>query len=300
MNASIVIPTLNEKENLPNCLANLEHQVDARDEVIIVDGGSDDGTIEYANSLGCKVLVAEGTSIGVARQIGTEEAQNEVVVSTDADSLPPDGWLDRIKSHFEDDEDLAVLWGNIKDVNGVPIRNLVGKFSTLDKGASGNNTAFRKSAYDEMGKGYPDSSFLEDVAIIQRLSKYGKAVRDKDLVMVMNMERRRYQTVPIAGLCTGIMAIGSMAGGSFADYGTGFALGNMGTEVLYENMTGTNLHHDQVGAMAMTASKLVDHPKAKMARGAGLGVIAHHVMTEGLSALPTQLQKNTDLVIGGE
>lgn len=299
MNVSVTIPTLNERDNLPNCLANLMPQVKEGDEVIVIDGGSDDGTQEIALDAGCEVLVAENSSIGQARNIGAREASNEIVATTDADALPPEGWLERVRSHFEDNKDLSVLWGSIEDINGTPIRNMVGKFSTVLRGASGNNTAYRKSKFMELEQGYPDVSFGEDVVIINRLAKLGDAVRDKELVMVMNMDRSRYQTAPLMGISGAAVLAANALPEGLAYSALGFAAGNMGTEIVHENMTGTDYHHDEAGMAAIAAAKALNGNKSSLAKGAGAGMVFHHLMTEGFSKLPSMLQRNTDKVIGG-
>jgi glycosyltransferase involved in cell wall biosynthesis len=295
---SVVIPTLDEEENLPRCLESLKPQLGPEDEVIVVDGGSKDDTIQIARAYGCRILVKEDSSIGEARNIGTMEAVNEIVVSTDADAIPPEGWLDKIKVNFDKDEDLVVLWGTIVDVNGVPIRNLIGKFSTVVRGASGNNTAFRKSAYEKLDFGYPDISFMEDVSVIHQLAEEGKAKRDRDLVMVMNMDRRRYQTFPIlvgGGL---VSAAGVAIGGK---WGRRLFFGGVGsgmTEMLYEGVSdqGGAIHHDDVGMTMLGISSVFDGEVSDAVYGTGLGLFVHHAVTEGISKIPSKLMANTDEV----
>jgi hypothetical protein len=297
MNVSVVVPTLNERESIPDLFLNLMPQLEDGDEAIIVDGGSKDGTVKIAQYHGATVLEAENSSIGEARNIGSKYASNEIVASTDADSLPPEGWLDRIKNNFKKDEELVVLWGNVVDFNGVPIRNLVGKFSTITRGASGNNTAFRKKAFDELEEGYPDVSFMEDVFIINRLAKVGKAKRDSDLIMVMDMDRKRYQTIPMMGLGVASSTAGHILGGNLGDMAKIAGVSMVGTELTYEGYTDSPVHHDQVGTWLIGVGRMVDGKLSNLAKGSGAGLFAHHVLTEGLSMKPTQLYKNTDVEV---
>lgn len=295
VNISVVIPTLNEEENLPNCLNNIVPQLRRGDELIIIDGDSKDNTREIAKEFCCTVYVNKGEStIGKDRNIGVDKSNNEVIATLDADSLPPKGWLDRVRAHFEQDRDLAVLWGSIEDLNGVPVRNLIGKFSTIFRGASGNNTAFRKE-YFYMTEGYPDVSFMEDSIMIERIAKVGKAKRDSDLIMVMNMDRVRYQTVPIVATGAAMIGLSRYSKSYIGDIAKGVGAGLVGTESIYEGLSEhkTGLHHDMLGAGISAAGNLMGEKK-HLARGLGTGVAIHHALTEGVSVFPTELNINTD------
>lgn len=294
LNISVVVPTLNEEQNLPELFRCLEGQLMESDEIIIVDGGSDDSTRDIAKDAGARVLLAEGSSIGVARGIGTDYASNEIVASMDADSLPPDGWVGRVRKQFEMDDDLVVLWGVVEDKDGMPLRNLTGKVSTVFRGASGNNTAFRKSAYEELEKGYPDISFLEDVVIIDRLSSMGKARHDRGLKMKMNMDRFRYQTIPVAAISLASLGSSRLFDNRLSKVLKGFGLGAIGTEAMYERASGTPLDHDEIGAGIASMGSNMEGTRGDVALGLGSGVIVHHVMTEGFSPLESRLARNTD------
>src|SRR5581483_3595287 len=81
---SVVIPTLNEARNLPHVLSRLPDWVD---EVLLVDGGSVDGTVEVAQSLipGITVLGQERPGKGAALQAGFRAATGDIIVTLDAD-----------------------------------------------------------------------------------------------------------------------------------------------------------------------------------------------------------------------
>ena len=60
LDLTVVIPVLNERENLAALLPRLDvvlAQLDCASEVLVVDGGSRDGTAELARSLGARVLL---------------------------------------------------------------------------------------------------------------------------------------------------------------------------------------------------------------------------------------------------
>jgi glycosyltransferase involved in cell wall biosynthesis len=80
---SVVIPALNEVENLPHVLPLIPAWVD---EVLLVDGQSTDGTIEAARQLlpGIRIVQQEGRGKGAALQSGFKSAQGEIPIFVNA------------------------------------------------------------------------------------------------------------------------------------------------------------------------------------------------------------------------
>lgn len=311
---SVALPAKNEADNIGPCLSALTRQLYAGDEVLVLDNGSTDNTAGIADSFEqVRVIDApdsrfdgDGHIRGLAqlRQLGVAESSNEIVASTDADTLPPDDWLDRIRHHFADDEDLDVLWGVATDTNGVPVRNLTGKYLTLLRGVSGCNHAFRREAFEQLDDGYVGWPMWEDVAIITRLSRHGKAVHDPKLEMRTDLDRRRYQTIPmLAGGGAGV-ASGALVGGPVGALAVGGGSALAGTELFYEQIADMHdalpaelpVHHDQVGLGLILGGALAGGTPGLLAGGVGSGILAHHVLTEGASAIPSDLFSNTDAV----
>jgi glycosyltransferase involved in cell wall biosynthesis len=81
---SVVIPTLNEAANIGHVLATLPEDVH---EVLLVDGGSHDGTVEVARECrpDVRVVAQPGRGKGDAMAAGLAECTGEVVVMLDAD-----------------------------------------------------------------------------------------------------------------------------------------------------------------------------------------------------------------------
>lgn len=312
-NVSVVIPAYNEEQHIGRCLDRLTQQTTGGDEIIVLDNGSTDRTGPIAEAFdGVRVIHApdsmfdDGHFRGLAalRQHGAQQATNPIIATTDADTIPPRDWLDRIKQHFADDPDLAVLWGVVEDTNGVPVRDLTGKYLTFLGGVSGANTAFWKDTFDDLSKGYLGWPMFEDVAVITRLARQGTAVHDTGLVMRTDLDRRRYQTIPLLS-AGGVGAIGgAMVGGPIGALAVGSSLGLVGTETFYEESPDSRFHHDQLGLGLILVGALLGGGPGTVAAGVGSGVLGHHMLTEGVTAVPTDLMQATDRVCsvpeGGE
>jgi len=94
MDISIILPVINERDNLDILIPRLKSLLkNARldGEIVVVDGGSSDGTCESAAAHGVRVVSERGNGYGAAIQTGFEEARGDWVLTLDADlSHDPD------------------------------------------------------------------------------------------------------------------------------------------------------------------------------------------------------------------
>ncbi len=105
MRVSVICTVLNEAEAAGRLLDSLAAQSRPPDEVIIVDGGSTDGTpavvMGYAERLPLKLQEARGANISRGRNLAVKRATGDVIASTDAGvRLDPD-WLAQLVAPFE-------------------------------------------------------------------------------------------------------------------------------------------------------------------------------------------------------
>lgn len=115
---SVIIPALNEEEMIGECLDCLDQSEFFRNsfEVIVVDNGSTDRTMEIACSYSSrfKVIVLQkiGVNISALRNLGAVEAKGEILAFLDADCLVPRDWLTNATRQLQSEE-TGIVGGNI-------------------------------------------------------------------------------------------------------------------------------------------------------------------------------------------
>jgi glycosyltransferase involved in cell wall biosynthesis len=111
---SIIIPAFNEARVIGKCLESLTRLdfPQAQFEVILVDNGSGDATIQIAESfagrLNLTILQKHGVKISALRNLGANSARGAVLAFLDADCIPPATWLTDILALAPAD-DLGVI-----------------------------------------------------------------------------------------------------------------------------------------------------------------------------------------------
>jgi glycosyltransferase involved in cell wall biosynthesis len=113
---SIIIPTLNEEKYLPHLLSDLSSQTFRDFEVIIVDGHSDDQTINVAKNYAKKlpkltILTSPKRHVCVQRNLGASHAKSTILIFSDADNRLPSYFLQGIKYRWESSAvDILACW----------------------------------------------------------------------------------------------------------------------------------------------------------------------------------------------
>lgn len=86
MQLSVVIITFNEESNIGRTLASVQPLVaDGKGEIIVVDSGSTDRTVEIAKSFGAKVFVEEWKGFAAQKNSAIDKATGDWILSLDAD-----------------------------------------------------------------------------------------------------------------------------------------------------------------------------------------------------------------------
>ena len=162
---SVIVPCFNAQRTLGACLESLVAQelAGADFEVIAVDDGSTDQSLEIAARFGCQTIGnPKNMGPGVARNLGAARARGEILAFTDSDCIVPRDWLAKILAHFGNAE-VAAVWGGY---SGSVRKTAIEEFAFLEclhrqtqldfhlELSSTSNFACRKSAFARVG-GFP-------------------------------------------------------------------------------------------------------------------------------------------------
>ena len=185
MTLSVIIPTLNEEQTIRATLARLQHP--AFSEVLVVDGGSRDGTLAHVAAAvpTAKILTAPA---GRAHQMnaGAAAAKGDVLLFLHADTLLPRTAAEDILTALADPQGV----GGRFDARLLPDRGLlwlVGRMMSwrarLTGIATGDQAIFvRRKVFEAIG-GFPDIPIMEDVAFSARLKQAGRVVALRSCVV---------------------------------------------------------------------------------------------------------------------
>jgi glycosyltransferase involved in cell wall biosynthesis len=166
---TLIATLLDEEESLGGWWASISGQTRPPDEVVIVDGGSRDGTVPLLRTLAerasfpVRVEVLEGSNIARGRNRAIELASHGVIAVTDGGCTLSPTWLERLLRPMEDDPALPLVAGFYQPM-------CEGFFEELSACAtlplpwevregrflpSSRSLAFRREVWERVG-GYPE------------------------------------------------------------------------------------------------------------------------------------------------
>lgn len=168
---SIIVPVLDEVRALPAALDSVFGQKGDY-EIIVVDGGSMDGTRQLAESYPRVTCVSSDTGRAVQMNAGARLASGEWLLFLHADTRLPDGALERLNGLERDPKTLAGGFRHRFSENRWALRLiswLNNKRCRRTRVFYGDQAPFvRRKLFEELG-GYPEEPSLEDVLFAEKL-----------------------------------------------------------------------------------------------------------------------------------
>ncbi|WP_194976650.1 TIGR04283 family arsenosugar biosynthesis glycosyltransferase [Aquiflexum lacus] len=193
MKLSIIIPILNESENLKELIPFfINHEKKEELEVIVVDGGSQDDSVELALGMGVKVVKSEVCSRACQMNLGVIQSKGEILYFVHADT--------RVLPSFFDDIVQAInsglpagcyAYSFDSDSRLLKLNSWFTQFNGLLSGGGDQTLFIKREVFEEL-KGFDEYyCIMEDFELVRRLKKkYGFYVIPKKITV----SARKYES----------------------------------------------------------------------------------------------------------
>lgn len=196
---SVLIPVLNEEANLPGCLQSIILPREITTEIVVIDGGSSDGTRQLAEADPRVRLISSAGGRGTQLAAGYMAARGDLMVIVHGDSRLGPTTLDEILEHCRSHPHVAggACRGRYRHVTGrLRLVEHLNDLRVLWTGIAFGDQAqfFRRQA---LGPGeFPDFKLMEDVELSLRLHRRGALSL---LATTVSASSRRWQKVGYLG-----------------------------------------------------------------------------------------------------
>lgn len=196
---SIIIRTFNEEKDIGNLLGAIKEQ-DYKDyEIVLVDSGSTDRTLEIARSFCDKIVRIESRdfTFGYSLNVGCKQANGKYLVFVSAHVLPANRqWLTNLLASFRD-EKTAMVYGRqlgTKESKFSERRDFQKFFSSSSGYVNNANSAVRKDFWQE--RGFDEYLFgLEDIEWAKYAVKRGYSIHYEPKAAVYHIHREKWHQV---------------------------------------------------------------------------------------------------------
>lgn len=166
----MIIPALNERENLPDAIAS----VFGACEILVVDGGSTDGTREWAQSQPGVTLLDAPRGRGPQLAAGAARASGDILLFLHADCQLPEGALDAVRACHAVGGCFRVRFAEREPRSLALTAWFINGHSTWTRTATGDQAIWvRRETYRALG-GFSPWPLFEDVDFVDRLKRVGR------------------------------------------------------------------------------------------------------------------------------
>ncbi len=205
MRVSVIIPTLNEEENLKDVIPGIFDCAN-QDlmEVIVVDGGSSDNSISTAEKLGAIVLKSSIRSRAAQMNLGAKSAQGEIFYFVHADTRILPGFIEDLQEVIINRGNHAGCYRYRFDSSDIllKINSWFTRFNGLLSGGGDQTLFITQTVFRQLGGFDEYYTIMEDFDIVRRIRKNHKfcIIPKSILVSARKYETNSWFKVQIANL----------------------------------------------------------------------------------------------------
>ncbi len=193
----VVIPTLNEENNIEHCLKSIRAQKTARKlKVVVCDGLSEDKTTDIATKYAEKIVHSKQRGISTQRNKGAHSLKSRLILFVDADTILPENYIEKGAAKFDENPELIAFSASFRFPErrkrilfAEKVTNEYLKFRDKMGSATlpGFNIFVKRDAFEHVG-GFREIP-LEDIDLSRRLNEIGVIHYYSDLHVVTSSRR---------------------------------------------------------------------------------------------------------------
>lgn len=178
MKVSVIIPTLNEEEALPELLAALRRAATRETiEIVVADGGSTDGTIAIARRSAVVVVECRRPGRAIQMHQGAVAAKGDILLFLHADTRLPEDWVDALLKTWNRQPRPAAAAFRLRFNGKRVVYRLLETAANWRTGRTGvpqgdQAISVSREAYFSVG-GFPPVPLMEEYYLIQKLRRAG-------------------------------------------------------------------------------------------------------------------------------
>lgn len=199
---SIIIPTYNESEHIGELINYLKkNSKDISIEILVIDAGSNDNTVEAAQNAGARVFLSSKKGRAVQMNYGAFLAQGNVLYFVHADTTPPASFANDIMESIEKGSEMGRYLSTYKSKSWLLKLNAYFSRFDLFAGMGGDQTLFiTKKLFISTGGFNKNMAIMEDFEFCTRARKAGryKVIHKKVLISARKYQKNTWLTVQIA------------------------------------------------------------------------------------------------------
>lgn len=209
MLVSIIIPTYNEEANILQLVNYLQKHADDRlAEIIVVDGGSRDQTVQVVRKAGFRCIISEKKGRAAQLNCGYRMSKGSLLYFVHADSIPPKNYLDDLFRAIE--EGYAAGCYRFRFDSDKLLLKINSYFTRFDRimCRGGDQTLFiTRDLFEKLGGFRDDFMIMEEYDLIQKIQRKVKfkIIPNDVIVSARKYDKNHYLQVNFANFVVFMM-----------------------------------------------------------------------------------------------